>query len=271
MNPRFRLETTAVTDTGRERPRNDDSYLVRQKSPAVLGVCDGMGGHAGGNVASRIAVEVIAANLEGVRADAAESFETRLRRAIVVASRSILACASAQPELRGMGTTATIAVLEGSDLVIAQVGDSRAYLFRDGELAQLTRDQTLARALFEQGQLSAEELESSNYAHVILEAVGVKELPQVEISRTELRAGDLLLICSDGLFGPVGDAILREIVSAGGSLNDIARTLVDEANRRGGPDNITCVLGRVIVDERANESAEDTFPELPLRPFWRWT
>lgn len=271
MNARFRLETTAVTDTGRERARNDDSFLMRKNAPAALGVCDGMGGHAGGNVASRIAVEVIAANLDGARGDVSESFETRLRRAIVVASRSILACASAQPELRGMGTTATIAALEGDDLVIAQVGDSRAYLFRDGELTQLTRDQTLARALFEQGQLSLEELETSNYAHVILEAVGVKELPQVEISRTALQDGDLLLICSDGLSGPVGHAALRELVSAGGDLNHIAQMLVDEANRRGGPDNITCVLGRVIADERANPSAEDTLPELPLRPFWRWT
>lgn len=266
MSPRFRLEVAALSDPGRERPRNDDSFLVRE-SPTVLGVCDGMGGHRGGDVASRIAVEVIAANLDRSVSDD-ESCETRLRRAVVVASRSILACADAQPALRGMGTTATVAALDESDLVIAQVGDSRAYLLRDDQLVQLTRDQTLARMLFEQGQLSEEELENSDLAHVILEAVGVKELPQVVLSRTALRDGDVLLFCSDGLSGPVPDARIREILVAGGSLNALTQALVDEANQRGGPDNVTCVLAR--VSEAAGAGLEDTLPDVPLRPFWRW-
>jgi protein phosphatase len=122
--------------------------------------------------------------------------------------------------------------------------------------------------LFEQGQLSEEELEKSDLAHVILEAVGVKELPQVVLSRTSLRDGDLLLFCSDGLSGPVSDARIREILVGGGSLNALAQALVDEANRNGGPDNVTCVLASVTGDERA--CLEDTLPDVPLRPFWRW-
>lgn len=267
MSPRFRLEVGAQSDRGRERPRNDDSFLVRER-PAVLGVCDGMGGHRGGDVASRIAVEVIAANLDSSVAHD-ETCEARLRRAVVVASRSILACADAQPALRGMGTTATVAALDDGDLVIAQVGDSRAYLLRDGALVQLTRDQTLARMLYEQGQLSEEELENSNLAHVILEAVGVKELPQVALSRVPLLDGDLLLFCSDGLSGPVPDARILELLVAGGSPNELAQELVDEANRCGGPDNVTCVIAKVKAAERI--SVEDTLPELPLRPFWRLT
>jgi protein phosphatase len=266
MSARFRLEVTGLSDRGLERPRNDDSFVVRS-APPLLGVCDGMGGHAGGNVASRIAVEVIAANMES-SGSPDDSSETRLRRAVAVASRSILACADAQPALRGMGTTATIATIEGDELVVAQVGDSRAYLLRDGELAQLTRDQTLARMLVEQGQLSEAEAETCNFAHVILEAVGIKELPRVDVSRTPLRAGDLLLLCSDGLSGPIGAVRLVELLCAGVDLPELARMLVDEANRRGGPDNITCVLARVHP-KRAGQGEEDTLPELPLNPLWR--
>ena len=266
---RFRLEIAAESDIGRERAKNDDSYMVLEADTIAFGVCDGMGGHAGGDVASRLAVDTITSVL-GAGTEPEEGLDERLRRAIVVASRKILERANAEPSLRSMGTTATIAALDAEEIVVAQVGDSRAYLFREGVLTRLTRDQTLAQSLVDQGQLALEELANSEYAHIVLQAVGMKELPDVVIGRARLADGDLVLICSDGLFGPLGDAAIAEILSRETALEAKVRALVERANAAGGPDNITCVLARAECVSTRERDSEATLPALPIRRFWWW-
>jgi protein phosphatase len=143
-----------------------------------------------------------------------------------------------------MGTTATVAVLADRELVVGQVGDSRAYVFRHGVLSQVTRDQTLVALLLREGKLDADRVEDFPGGHIILQAVGSAPTVDVDVTSVALEDGDVLLLCSDGLSGPVPDAVISGILSRQEPVTALADALVAEANARGGPDNVTCVLAR---------------------------
>src|SRR5262249_44601360 len=163
------------------------------------------------------------------------------------ASAAVHGLASERLELRGMGTTATVCALRDQELAIAQVGDSRAYLFRDGSLTLLTRDQSLAMHLVESGQLAPEELESCAFRHVILQAVG-SEWVDVDLRAVCLRRGDVLLVCSDGLWDVLSGDAIAAILARSASVAAACEELVARALAEGGPDNVTCIVARARGD-----------------------
>lgn len=233
-----RLQYAVRSDRGRQRPRNEDRALVGFVGPFAL-VCDGMGGEAGGEVASNIASEAIAAALDG--AWPWTSVEDTLVASIVGAGDRVRSVARAEPRLARMGTTATVAAVHGDWLICAQVGDSRAYLLRDGHLVQLTRDQTLVELLESTG---IDTVGEDVPANVILQAVGSSVRLDVVVTRTPFRAGDVVLLCSDGLHGVVDDALIASILSTHYDPDAACDALVAAANEAGGPDNITVVVLR---------------------------
>jgi protein phosphatase len=248
--PALHIEVAACTDAGLSRADNQDSYLVIEPSSAdpwaLFAVCDGMGGAAGGDVASRTAVEALREVMKAGGAPATgDALGRRLLRGVDEASRRIFAVARRRPQLKGMGTTATACALAGDWLYLAQVGDSRAYLLREGRLTKLTRDQTLATLLVEQGQLAPEDVETFPLGHVILQAVGTTERVQVDLTRVRVARGDVLLVCSDGLHGPVPHATLRATLEGEPSAEAAAQALVRLALAAGGPDNVTCIVAKV--------------------------
>ena len=244
-----RLEVASHTDRGKEREENQDTPLVAALPRAVVvGVCDGMCGAAGGQLASQSAVAAIDRYVRAAAPSAREALARALFDSLGDATRRIYAIAKADPRLDGMGTTATIAGVADDLLIVAQIGDSRAYLFRNGALTQLTRDQTLAQALLEKGQLAPEELASFPHANVILQAVGTSEHLDVDLKSVQVCRGDVLLVCSDGLHGPVAHAAIAATLANESSLDAACAALVLCALEAGGPDNVTCVLARFDGD-----------------------
>lgn len=241
---------TAITDQGRVRPTNEDSYLLRPEL-GLFAVADGMGGHAAGEVASGIAIstvdERLAASLPSTTT--ADELEEALRTAVDEARTAILRRARIEPEKAGMGTTLVLLAIRADGLFrIAHVGDSRAYLLRRGELLQLTTDHTQAQELVESGHLTPREAHTHRLGHILTRALGATD-PEVEpdIVGGAATPGDLLLLCSDGLTGMVDDEDLHAILSADAPLESLADRLVEAANLRGGYDNITAVLIRVAA------------------------
>ena len=238
----MRLSSFAGTDVGRARSGNEDSYFCGR---TVLAVADGLGGHQGGEVASAAAVEPLAA-LDGREfADPAEAAD-ELTAAIREANAAILDRAGGDPGLWGMGTTVTAAALAGErHLQLAHVGDSRAYLLRDGSLEQLTTDHTVVGELVRRGRLTPEQAAIHPERSILTRAVGLD--PQVPVDTPdplELHDGDQVLLCSDGLTEAVDDDRIAELLSAAADGEAACRSLIDAANAAGGPDNITVVLLR---------------------------
>jgi serine/threonine protein phosphatase PrpC len=214
------------------------------RGPLFL-VCDGMGGVAGGEVASKLAAETIWSEMLGSRpTDERPVYGRLLRRAIRAAHRRIADEGNASLELRGMGTTVSAAGLAGDALIIAQVGDSRAYIERKGTLTQVTRDQSVVSALVHAGRLSETEARISEKRSLILQALGTGEDVDVALSIVELRRGDRLLLCSDGLHGPVNDEAIRYVLADKEDLEEAVTALLNLAKQAGAPDNITVVLAR---------------------------
>jgi len=225
------------SDTGRQRRANEDSYFVR--APLFV-VADGMGGAQAGEVASRLAAETFSA---GLPADGTP--EQRLEARVHDANRRIHEVSQEDRALNGMGTTLTAAYLDGDELTLAHVGDSRAYLLRDGELSRLTRDHTLVEELVRRGELTEEEAAEHPQRSIITRALGPEPDIDVDLHTHRARAGDVLLLCSDGLTGMIGEDEVAAILGPASSLRDAGRALVDAANSAGGRDNITVVLFRL--------------------------
>jgi PPM family protein phosphatase len=245
---------------GRVRERNEDSFVavdlasgraIRGRAAApggvLLAVCDGLGGAAGGDVASRIAAEALRESVAGTRPRAAgdRGLVKSLRAAIRLANQRVREEASGRPELDGMGTTLTAAVLCGETALFGQVGDSRAYLLRAGSLVPTTRDQSLGMALLDLGILNAEQLAAMHGANILLQAVGSDEELEIIFTRVSLCKGDVVLLCSDGLCGVVAEEEMCDAVIHARSLRGAAERLVDLALEAGGPDNVTVVICRV--------------------------
>src|SRR5437764_11730004 len=238
-----------ASDTGRRRLRNEDNYVV---APPLFAVADGVGGAQAGEVASRLA----ASALEGGDSDRLQGLE-RLDALIQEANRRIYDRASTDPSASGMGTTMTVALVEGMTVAIGHVGDSRAYLVRDERMEQLTDDHSLVNELQKSGKLSAEEAQAHPQRSVITRAVGTDPDVDVDGFTIEAEEGDVFLICSDGLTDMVEDEEILELVHSNrDDLDKAVKALVAAANKGGGEDNITAVAFR--ISSEATPNLEDT-------------
>ncbi len=270
----IRVEVFGKTDLGRTRDHNEDRFLVADLTrkaaslqPEVrkhdigprgtlLVVADGMGGAAAGELASEMATDTIYDHLMKTWNAEAEvtpqRFAYRLKEAVEVANASIHAHAKAHPEVRGMGTTTTAAGVLHDHLYLTQVGDSRAYLVRNGQAHQITKDQSLMQRLVEAGELTEEEAAQSERRNIILQALGPDPKVKVDLTHQEVRRGDVLVLCSDGLSGQVKKDEIAKVVSETRELSQVCEKLIALANERGGPDNITVVVARFDGDGLRN-------------------
>ncbi|MGI8805558.1 MAG: Stp1/IreP family PP2C-type Ser/Thr phosphatase, partial [Thermoleophilaceae bacterium] len=243
-------DQAGLTDVGRQRSSNEDSFL---ESAPVFCVADGMGGARAGEVASRIAVETLA---DGDAA--AGEAEARLADTARAANRRIYELAQEDDSRAGMGTTFTAVLVDGGDVVTGHVGDSRLYRLRDDALERLTRDHSLVEELVRRGELDPKEAESHPQRSIITRALGPEPEVEVETFTCPARAGDVYLVCSDGLTSMVSEERLRDLLRADGSLEEAAHRLVEAANDAGGKDNITVVLFRLADDGGAAAASGDT-------------
>lgn len=279
MSAAVHVSVFAKTDLGQTREHNEDSFLVADLSTGTASlmpdirehdvgtrgslfvVADGMGGAAAGELASSMATEVIWQHLLTTWATdselTAELFALRMREAVERANAEIFQYAEEHPEVHGMGTTLTMAGIFGAELYLAQIGDSRAYLIRGGRTFQLTRDQSLTQRLIDAGELSEEEAERSERRNIILQALGPDLQIRVDLSHQALRRGDLLIMCSDGLSGLVKRDEIGDVAGRIAELPDLCSALIDLANSRGGPDNITVVAARFGGDGLAPPEPSD--------------
>ncbi len=254
------VEEAARSDTGRQRTANEDAYFAR--SP-VFAVADGMGGAQAGEVAAKIAADAFEHDFPD-----GQDPEQQLARIASEANRRIYELAREDSSRSGMGTTLTGALLSDDEVSIVHVGDSRAYLFRDGELRQLTRDHSLVEELRRRGQLTLEEAEDHPQRSIITRALGPEAQVELDVHTHQARSGDVFLICSDGLTSMVREERVHEILAGSDSLRAAVDQLVDEANRMGGRDNITVVVFRVADTEAGrkngdtSETAERTATDL---------
>ena len=242
--------TAALSHAGRKRRQNEDAYVLE---PPLFAVADGMGGARAGEIASSLA----AAALQESDGNGA-SGEARVAALIEEANRRVFRRASEDSEASGMGTTMTVALVEEDRVVIGHVGDSRAYLIRDGRLEQLTDDHSLVAELVRSGKLTPEEAEIHPQRAVITRAVGTEPDVDVDTFSVQAAVGDLFLICSDGLTDMVDESTILDAVEQNrGDLQEAARALVNAANRVGGEDNITVVFFELSAVEPGEET-EDT-------------
>jgi serine/threonine protein phosphatase PrpC len=241
-------DVVARTDTGRKRRRNEDAYVSR---PPLFAVADGIGGARAGEVASSLAAAAVKAAREG------GSGRERVTALIQEANRRIYERASEDADVAGMGTTMTVALVEDSTVTFGHVGDSRAYILREGSLEQLTDDHSLVAELVRGGKLSPEEAEHHPQRSVITRALGADPDVDVDTFIVETESGDIFLLCSDGLTDMVGDAEIVEVLTRRKSLDDAAKELIKLANKAGGEDNITIVAFE-LTDEPEERTVEQT-------------
>jgi protein phosphatase len=237
------------TDVGIVRSGNEDNYLMLPDR-AVFIVADGMGGHAAGEVASEMAVRIVAQELGDLDGLDVEGKAERLRRAIREANAAIFERTLTEHDKRGMGTTATALILSGRRYLIGQVGDSRAYLLRDRQLLQLTKDHSYVQEQVDAGVLTPEQARYHPYSNVITRCVGSASEVQPDTLVGDVRDGDVFLLATDGLTGMVDDRRLFRLLSSRATPQRVVEALIAEANGRGGLDNITAIVVHVLtVDE----------------------
>jgi protein phosphatase len=268
------------TDIGRSREHNEDAFLVADLSTGTQGleggvrehvvgsrgmlfmVADGLGGAVSGELASGMAVDVVVEQLRRRLGETAQpeasDFAAGLKAAAEAANGAIHAFALRHPEHRGMGTTATIAGILGDTLYLVQVGDSRAYLVRDGVARQITKDQSLIQRLIEAGEITPEEAEQSERRNIILQALGPEANIKIDLTHQLVRRGDVLVLCTDGLSGVVRRGEIAGIVTEEPDLEAACARLIDRANENGGPDNVTVIAARFEGDGLQSASTDDT-------------
>ena len=260
----MKIRACAATDRGQRRKSNEDRYLINE-SLGLYAICDGMGGHAAGEIASERAVAFATEFIREHREllEKAGSVPGGYFRVLELAedatqeaSRRLHELANTDPDLAGMGTTMTMLIVVDNKAVMAHVGDSRLYVLRRGELHQLSADHTLANEMLQTGDMPPEEAERSRYKHVLTRTVGHQQSVQVESLLFDLFPGDTLLLCSDGLsnYFENSDAVV-EILNSD-DLNSLSVRLIDFANSRGGADNITLIVARAVADADDAEVAD---------------
>ncbi len=249
------LEAYGQTDVGRRRKLNEDAFLVAPE-PNLYAVCDGMGGHNAGEVASRMAIETLAAFIEKSHQekeitwpyglDVNLSYDgNRLKTAIKLANKKVFRAADNREDYTGMGTTLVAALVTGDVMTVGSAGDSRCYLLREGQLLQLTRDDSWVSAALGEGILNSEEIERHPLRNVITKAVGAKDNIELDVIEHKLVPGDVALLCSDGLHAMISDdKILEALTPFPPTLPEAAAKLIEAANEAGGKDNVSVVLLR---------------------------
>jgi PPM family protein phosphatase len=272
----MRYVAAARTDVGRKRQGNEDSYCLAPELGLYV-VADGMGGHAAGEVASRIAVDTIQQWIARQRGgedgaargpvDIGGSNEAGfLVDGIQQANRAIYEAAQGRCDLAGMGTTVVAALTAGDRVVLAHVGDSRIYRIRDGKIAQISRDHSLVQQQVDRGIISTEEAHTSQYRHMITRALGLREAVEIDLTEDAAAAGDVLVLCSDGLSDLLEDEeILAAVQDHPTDLEEACQALVDRANYKGGDDNITALLIGIQAGNGDHRAARGWFGNL-LRP-----
>jgi len=239
------VEAFGLSDVGRVRSRNEDSYALVEEQGLFV-VADGMGGHGNGDVASQIAVGAI---VEKYRQSAGEvgsdgelAVAERLQSAFAHAHERIREAGDRDGALRGMGTTVIAIVIDGEAAIIGHVGDSRAYALRGSTLTQLTEDHSWVHEQVAAGHLSVAQARDHPFKSVVTRALGGEQAVEVDLRRVRLQPGDLLVLCSDGLTTMLTDEEIGRLLSAGGGVEERSTRLVAAANERGGADNITVIL-----------------------------
>jgi PPM family protein phosphatase len=242
------LKVGARSDVGMIRSGNEDNFFAEaDERRGVFVVADGMGGHAAGEVASEMAVQIVARNLLGLTSVREESAHQRLSQAMRDANRAIYDRMLAEVDKQGMGTTASVLVLSDNQFLIGQIGDSRIYLLRDGALTQLTKDHSYVQEQVDAGLLTPEQARYHPYSNVITRCVGASESVEADIYSGEMKPGDVFLLASDGLTGMVDDRRLQQMLLARSGPGRIVDALIAEANGRGGLDNITAIVVQVVA------------------------
>ena len=269
-NGSVRVSVFGKTDLGRTREHNEDTFLVADLSTgnvslqpevrkheigprgSLFMVADGMGGAAAGELASAMAADLIYRHMATAwatdGAPTAAQFAYRMKEAVELANTQIYGYAREHPEVRGMGTTVTAAGMFGRDLYLVQIGDSRAYLVRGTEAIQLTKDQSLMQRLVDAGELTEDEAEQSERRNIILQALGPDPRVKVDLTHQSVRQGDTLILCSDGLSGLVRREEFATLAQEHSDPQALCAALIDLANARGGPDNITVITARFEGD-----------------------
>ncbi len=257
MAARARVLAAGNTHVGMKRSHNEDNFAVIEEDHLYV-VADGMGGHASGEVASQMAIDTLREFFRATSQDPEATWpykmdksrgyeENRLITSIKLANLRIYEAAQRDPKLRGMGTTFVGMLIVDDGVLVAHVGDSRLYRMREGKLHQLTEDHSLLNDYIKMKRLTPEEIENFPHKNVIVRALGMKETVKVDTSLDRPQAGDIYVLCSDGLCGPATDQEIEDIVA--GHERDLQKTadaLIDRANNNGGPDNVTVVLTKVI-------------------------
>jgi protein phosphatase len=256
-----RLLHAARTDVGMIRSGNEDNFAVNASADRGLFiVADGMGGHAAGEVASEMAVQTVERELQGVRDLDDSSTAARLTAALKKANRTIHDRTITEVDKQGMGTTASVLMLSPSRYLIGQVGDSRVYLLRDGALQQLTKDHSYVQEQVDAGFLTPEQARYHPYSNVITRCVGASPDVEPDVYSGEVRMGDLFLVASDGLTGMVDDRRLAMLLMSRAEPERKVYSLIQEANARGGLDNITAIVVQVAADDDSQNTPTQQIP-----------
>jgi len=252
----LRIEVAGETNVGMKRNHNEDNFSVLEESGLYI-VADGMGGHASGEVASKMAVDALREFFTATADDPERTWpykmdrskgyeENRLITGIKLANLRIYESAQRDPRQRGMGTTIVSIFAVDSGVYIAHVGDSRVYRIRDKKMEQLTEDHSLLNDYIKMKRLTAEEIANFPHKNVIVRALGMKDTVKVDSRFEQPQENDIILMCSDGLSGPVTDDELLDIATTTDDLKSAAAKMIERANANGGPDNITVVLVRWV-------------------------
>jgi len=273
------IEAYGHTDVGRRRKLNEDNFVVDGHAH-LYAVCDGMGGHNAGEVASKMAIEALESFIQkshnekeitwpyGLETEL--SFDgNRLKTAIKLANKRVYKAADNREDYTGMGTTVVAALVSENIATIGSAGDSRCYLFRGGQIQQLTRDDSWVSAAWAEGILTSDEIDKHPLRNVITKAVGAKDSIEIDVVEHTMAPGDVIMLCSDGLHAMLNDeAILRAVTPFPRSLEKAAKKLIDAANDAGGKDNVSVVLVRYsegeIVVEEPDPAEKTVVTEAPL-------
>ena len=254
-----RLLWAARTDVGMIRAGNEDNFAAdADTARGLFIVADGMGGHAAGEVASEMAVQIVRREMHEVQDVASDPAVSRMRESLLRANRAIHERTLAETDKQGMGTTASVLLVTPDRYLIGQVGDSRVYLLRDGALRQLTKDHSYVQEQVDAGYLTPEQARYHPYSNVITRCVGASPTVEPDVYSGEAKPGDLFLVASDGLTGMVDDRRLQQLLMARVSPERMVHSLIAEANGRGGLDNITAIIVMVVPDGETTGEIERT-------------
>ncbi len=243
----MKIISCGKTDIGLLRKNNEDAFLVEPER-IFFTVADGMGGSEGGEIASGIFVEAARQVFGNGGGNSVDEVSAMVRESFRLSNERILSHAVRYPHFRGMGCTAELIAFVDNLYVVGHVGDSRTYLFREGELRQITRDHSLVQEQLDQGRITPEEARRHRLRNVVLRAVGIQPVIELDVVRGRTQSGDIFLLCSDGLTDMIGDSLIRDTLSSPDEITGKAEQLIEHAKSAGGNDNITVVLCRVASE-----------------------